>query len=53
MQWRHFAAVLNALIGECSKRQQRTFTNIQTQSAITSPSENNNKLPQRQTVVQY
>ena len=38
LQWRHFAAALNALIGECSKKPQPTFTNTQTQSAITSPS---------------
>ncbi|KAK2153475.1 hypothetical protein NP493_2305g00000 [Ridgeia piscesae] len=38
MGWRNFAAALNALIGECSKRPQPTFTNTQGQSAITSPS---------------
>ena len=59
MQWRHFAAVLNALICECSKRPQPTFTNTQRQRLhhiLRGPlysNENNNKLPQRQTVVQY
>ena len=37
---RNFAAALNGLIGECSKRPQPTFTNTQGQSAITSPSAN-------------
>ena len=34
--WRHFTAVLNALIGEFLKESRLTFTNTQIQSAITS-----------------
>ena len=37
MQWRHFAAVLNALIEECSKRPQSTLMNIPRHSATISP----------------
>ncbi|KAK2183222.1 hypothetical protein NP493_319g00012 [Ridgeia piscesae] len=45
MRWRHFAAAMNELIGECSKRPQPTFTNTQRQLQLRTISSYPNDKP--------